>query len=115
MKITPLPARIGITALWMWGIVGRGRGARFDVPRAQSEAEVVARREGGEPVIADADLAPHLLVDHRVEHRVGLLQACEVGDRGHPSVEPAVALAAKRLVDHGPGNLDIVLASLQAI
>ena len=57
------------------------------------EAQVVARRPVGEPPVADADLAADLLVDDGIHHRMGVLEAREVGDRRHPAVEPSVVVA----------------------
>jgi len=40
-----------------------------------------------------------LLVDDRVQHRVGVLQPREVGDGLHPPLEPAVLAASMGLAD----------------
>ena len=73
------------------------RGDRVDDLAVEVEAEVVARREVEEPAVADPDPPAVLLVDHGVEHRVGVLQPREVGDGLHPAIEPPVALAPERL------------------
>jgi len=66
------------------------------------QAQVVARGEVRQPVVADPDPASLLLVDDGVEHRVGRLQAREILHGGHPPLEPPVALASERLVRQGP-------------
>ena len=63
------------------------------ISRIEIEAEVVARREVEQPSVTDPDPPAVLLVDHGVEHRVGVLQPGEVRDGLHPSLEPPVALA----------------------
>ena len=61
---------------------------RVDDLLVEVEAEVVARREVGEPVVADADPAAVLLVDHGVEHRMRVLQLAR-GRRRSPSSDRA--------------------------
>ena len=63
----PRPARVRAPSLEV-------RGDRVDDLAVEVEAEVVARREVGEPVVADADHAAVDLVDDRVHHRVGGLE-----------------------------------------
>src|SRR6266511_3664871 len=58
-------------------------------------------------MVADPDPATLLLVDDRVEHRVGRLQAREILHGGHPPLEPPVALASERLVRQGPWDTDV--------
>jgi hypothetical protein len=69
---------------------------RGDDLRVEVEAEVVAGCEVEEPPVTDPDPSSILLVDHGVEHRMRTLQAIQVGDGLHPSIQPAVVLAAQR-------------------
>ena len=64
------------------------RGDRLDDLAVEVEAEVVARREVGEPVVADADHAAVDLVDDRVHHRVGGLERLEVAAGVEPVLDP---------------------------
>ena len=86
-------------------------GDRVEDLLIEVQAQVVARGEVREPVVADPDPASLLLVDDRVEHRVRRLQPREVLHGGHPALQPAVALAAERLVPHGSGHQDVALPS----
>ena len=75
------PARMGAPGL-------EGRRDRRDDVRLEVEAEVVARREIGEPLLADADHAAVDLVDDCVHHRVGRAQVSETATRFQPAFEP---------------------------
>ena len=68
-------------------------GDRVDDLLVEVEPEVVARRVVGQPLVADADLAPVDLVDDGVEHPVRVLEPGEVLGRADPALEPAVVLA----------------------
>ena len=72
-------------------------GHRVDDLPIEVEPQVVARGEVEEPAVADPDPPPVLLVDHRVEHRMGVLQPSQVGDGLHPAIEPSVSFAPERL------------------
>ena len=63
-------------------------GIAVDDLRLEVEAEVVARREVGEPPVADADHPPVDLVDDGVHHRVGRAQVSETPARVEPAFEP---------------------------
>ena len=69
------------------------RGDRLDDLAVEVEAEVVAGREVGEPVVADADHAAVDLVDDGVHHRVRGLEACEVAAGVEPVLDPRAAAA----------------------
>ena len=65
--------------------VGRDR---VDDLAVEIEAEVVAGREVGQPVVADADHAPVDLVDDRVHHRMRGLELGEVAAGLEPVLDP---------------------------
>ena len=71
-------------------------GDRGDHVGVEVQTEVVARREVRQPVIADPDPPPLLLVDHRVHHRVRAREPGEIGHRGHPTIEPVIRPTALR-------------------
>ncbi len=52
------------------------------------EPEVVARREVGQPLVADADPPPVDLVDHGVGHRIRALELVQISAGRQPSVNP---------------------------
>src|SRR5262249_41073883 len=70
-------------------------GNRLDDLAVEIEAQVVAGREVGEPLLADADHAAVDLVDDGIDHRVRVLQAREVLGRLQPAPEPT-ALVPRR-------------------
>lgn len=82
---------------WVRTPLGEVLGDRRDDLGLEVEAEVVARREVRQPLIADADPATPLLVDDGVHHRVRGRQARQVGNGRYPAVEPAVVRAPARL------------------
>ena len=84
-------------------------GHRVDHLGVEVQPEVIARREVRQPVIADPDAAADLFVDHRVHHRMGVLQPGQVRCGRHPTVQPSIArtsplctcLQLRQLVDLG--------------
>ena len=85
----PRPARVGPPRVEV-------RGDRLDDLAIEVEAEVVARREVGEPVVADPDHATVDLVDDRVHHRVRRLERLEVAARVQPVLDPRAAAPPQR-------------------
>ena len=85
----PRPARVGAPRVEV-------RGDRVDDLAVEVEAEVVARREVGQPVVADADHAAVDLVDDRVHHRVRGLQRREVAAGVEPVLHPRATAAGAR-------------------
>ena len=77
----PGPARMGTPGL-------ESRRDRGDDVRLEVEAEVVARREISEPMVAHADHAAVDLVDHGVHHRIRRAQIRETLTRLEPAFEP---------------------------
>ena len=75
------PARMGAPRVEVGG-------DRVDDLAVEVEAEVVARREVGQPVVADADHAAVDLVDDRVHHRVRGLERREVAAGLEPVLDP---------------------------
>ena len=67
------------------------RGDRLDDLAVEVEPEVVARREVGEPVVADADHAAVDLVDDRVHHRMRRLEVVQVAAGLEPVLDPRPA------------------------
>ena len=67
-----------------------GRDRRDDLG-VEVEAEVVAGREVGQPVVADADHAPVDLLDDGIHHRVAGRERREVADGLKPVVDPWTA------------------------
>ena len=65
---------------------------RLDDLLVEVEPEVVAGRVVGQPLVADADLAPVDLVDHGVDHVVRVLQPGEVLGGADPALQPAVVV-----------------------
>src|SRR6476659_1186339 len=61
---------------------------RIDDLPVEIEAEVVARGEVGEPLIADADHPAVDFLDDRVRHRVRALELGEVAAGSKPPVDP---------------------------
>ena len=74
----------------------RYAGNRLDDLAVEVEAEVVARREVGEPVVADPDHAAVDLVDDRVHHRVRRLERLEVAAGVEPVLDPRPAAPPQR-------------------
>jgi hypothetical protein len=70
-------------------------GDRLDDLLVEVEPEVVAGREVGEPVVADADHAAVDLVDDGVHHGMGVLEVLQVADRLEPVVDPRPAGAGR--------------------
>jgi hypothetical protein len=65
------------------------------------ETEIVAAGEVEQPLLADADptsVRDVDLVDHRVEHGMGLLEPRQVRDRRRPALEPSVVAPPQRLL-----------------
>ena len=54
------------------------------------EPEVVARREVGEPLVADSDHAAVDLVDDGVGHRIRALQLGQIRTGGQPTIDPPI-------------------------
>ena len=69
---------------------------RIDDLAVEVEAEVVARREVGQPLIADPDHAAVDLVDDRIHHRVRGLQRLEVPAGVEPVLHPRTAAPGQR-------------------
>ena len=80
------PARVGAPGIEVGG-------DRLDDLAIEVEAEVVARREVGEPVVADPDHAAVDLVDDGVHHRMRRLQPLEVPAGVQPVLDPRTAAA----------------------
>ena len=80
----PRPARVGAPRVQV-------RGNRVDDLAIEVEAEVVAGREVGQPLVADPDHAAVDLVDHRVHHRVRRLQRLELAAGVEPVLHPRPA------------------------
>src|SRR6266516_1983397 len=70
---------------------------RVDDLPVEIEAEVVARGEVGEPLVADADHPAVDFLDDRVRHRVRALELGEVAAGSKPPVNPS------RGAELGPG------------
>jgi hypothetical protein len=77
------PARMGTPSL-------EGRRDRGDDVRLEVEAEVVARREIGKPMVAHPDHAAVDLVHDRIHHGIRRAQVSEASTRLEPAFEPRV-------------------------
>jgi hypothetical protein len=69
---------------------------RVDDLAIEIKAQVVARREVGEPAVPDADHPPVDLLDHGVGHGMGHLQRAQIAARLHPAVHPAMGVLVWR-------------------
>ena len=91
------PARVGAPRVEVGG-------DRLDDLAVEVEAEVVAGREVGEPVVADADHAAVDLVDDRVHHRMRGLERLEVAAGVEPVLDPRPPAARRGLLGRADGG-----------
>src|SRR5438105_11396019 len=88
--------------------VGRNR---LDNRAVEIEAEVVARREVGQPAVADPDHPAVDLVDDRVGHRVRPLELRQVGAGLEPTLDPTFAHSCRFLLE---GRLTADMAAVSS-